>query len=512
MKNILLMFLLCFMYSLQLFATEIPEMKITISKISPDFKTIVMGLFEDNETVNDGGVLQGKQVIDNIKQFSDFNGSFGEFFSTALPEEKNVIVVGLGKKDEWNENKELNIGGKIYCELSRLKIKKAAVLIEGSAANVAYGAFLRSFKFDKYKTKKDEKITEVEEITVLVKDKQLSNAERSFEHLRQEGESIFLARSFITEPPNILYPESYADHIKKELIKLGLEIEVLDKKQMEEKKMGALLGVAQGSSKEPKLVVIKWNGAAKEQKPIAFVGKGITFDTGGVSLKPSRGMESMKYDMAGSAAVVGVMHALAGRKAKVNAIGVVALAENAVGGNAQRPSDVVTSMSGQTIEVLNTDAEGRLILADALWYTQDRFSPKFMIDLATLTGAIVVALGNNEYAGLFSNNDELASRLIDAGNEVNEKLWRFPMNETYDKIIDSPIADVQNIAPAGSGGDSIMAAQFLQRFVNETCWAHLDIAGTAWHEKGTDICPRGAVGFGVRLLNKLVEKYYEAND
>lgn len=241
MKNILLMFLLCFMYSLQLFATEMPAMKITISKISPDFKTIVTGLFEDNETVNDGGVLQGKQIMDNIKQFSNFNGSFGEFFSTTLPEEKNVIVVGLGKKDEWNENKELNIGGKIYCELSRLKIKKAAVLIEGSAANVAYGAFLRSFKFDKYKTKKDEKITEVEEITVLVKDEQLSNAERSFEHSRQEGESIFLARSFITEPPNILYPESYADHIKKELTKLGLEIEVLDKKQMEEKKKGAWL-------------------------------------------------------------------------------------------------------------------------------------------------------------------------------------------------------------------------------------------------------------------------------
>ncbi len=242
------------------------------------------------------------------------------------------------------------------------------------------------------------------------------------------------------------------------------------------------------------------------------MGKGITFDTGGVSLKPSRGMESMKYDMAGSAAVVGVMRTLAGRKAKINAVGVVALAENAVDGSAQRPSDVVTSMSGQTIEVLNTDAEGRLVLADALWYTQDRFAPKFMVDLATLTGAIVVALGNNEYAGLFSNNDELANRLVEAGNEANEKLWRFPMNETYDKIIDSPIADVQNIAPTGSGGDSIMAAQFLQRFVNDTCWAHLDIAGTAWHEKGTDISPRGAVGFGVRLLNKLVEKYYETSD
>ncbi|WP_168463913.1 leucyl aminopeptidase [Wolbachia endosymbiont of Ctenocephalides felis wCfeT] len=486
-------------------------MKVIISKISSDFKTIVTGLFEDDKSISDYGILQGKQVIDNIKQFSNFNGSFGEFFSITSPEGKNIIVVGLGKKDEWNENKELNIGGKIYCELSRLKIKKAAILIEGNSANIAYGAFLRSFKFDKYKTKKDEKIVEVEEIAVLAKDEQLSDAEKLFECLRQEGEGIFFARSLITEPPNVLYPESYADRIKDELAKLGLEIEVLDKKQMEKENMGALLGVAQGSSKEPKLVIIKWDGTEKKEKPIAFVGKGITFDTGGISLKPSRGMESMKYDMAGSAAVVGVMHALAGRKAKVNAIGVVALAENAVDGNAQRPSDVVTSMSGQTIEVLNTDAEGRLILADALWYTQDRFSPKFIIDLATLTGAIVVALGNNEYAGLFSNNDELANNLIDAGIEVNEKLWRFPMNEAYDKIIDSPIADVQNIAPAGSGGDSITAAQFLQRFVNNVCWAHLDIAGSAWHEKGTDISPKGAVGFGIRLLNKLVEKYYEVN-
>lgn len=475
-------------------------MKITISKISSNFKTIVAGLFENDQTISNG---EDKKIIDNI---SEFNGSFGEFFPV-ISGEKNLIVVGLGKKDEWDENKALNIGGKIYCELSRLKIKQAEVQVEDSekvTANIAYGALLRSFKFDKYKTKQDEQVSQVEEIIVLTKNDQ---AEELFACLKQEGEGIFLARSFITEPPNILYPESYANCIKEELTKLGLEVEVLEKQHMEN--MGALLGVAQGSSKEPRLVIIKWNGAAKEKKPVAFVGKGITFDTGGISLKPSRGMESMKYDMAGSASVVGVMRALAGRKAKVNAIGVVALAENAVDGNAQRPSDVVTSLSGQTIEVLNTDAEGRLILADALWYTQDRFSPEFMIDLATLTGAIVVALGNNEYAGLFSNNDELAERLIDAGKETNEKLWRFPMSETYDKIIDSPIADVQNIAPSGSGGDSIMAAQFLQRFVNNTCWAHLDIAGTAWHEKGTDICPRGAVGFGIRLLNKLVEKYYE---
>lgn len=383
------------------------------------------------------------------------------------------------------------------------------IFIEGNAANIAYGTFLRSFKFDKYKSKKDKRIIEIEKITVLVKDEQLSNVEKSFELLRQEGEGIFLARSLITEPPNILYPESYANRIKTELTQLDLEVEILDKKQIEEKKMKALLGVAQGSSKEPKLVVIKWNGAVLKQKPIAFVGKGITFDTGGISLKPSRNMELMKYDMAGSAAVIGVMRALAGRKAKINAIGVVALAENAVGSNAQRPSDIITSMSGQTIEVLNTDAEGRLILADALWYTQDRFSPKFMIDIATLTGAIIIALGKNEYAGLFSNNDELANQLINVGNEVNEKLWRLPISETYNKSIDSSIADMQNIAPVGFGGDSIIAAQFLQRFINNTCWAHLDIAGTAWHEKGTDISPKGAVGFGVRLLNKLVEKYYE---
>lgn len=478
-------------------------MRITISNTPSNFKTIVVGLFENDKTINGD---KDKKIINNIEKFSDFNGSFGEFFPVTS-EEKNIMVVGLGKKDEWDEHKALNIGGKIYCELSRLKIKRAEILIEDTekvTANIAYGAFLRGFKFDKYKTKKDEQTSKIEGIVISTTNQQ---AEKLFEYLKQEGEGIFLARSFVTEPPNILYPESYANLIKDELTKLGLEVEVLKKEHM--KDMGALLGVAQGSSKEPRLVVIKWNGVAKSQKPIAFVGKGVTFDTGGISLKPSRGMESMKYDMAGSAAVVGLMRTLAGRKAKVNAIGVVALAENAVDGNAQRPSDVVTSMSGQTIEVLNTDAEGRLILADALWYTQDRFSPEFMVDLATLTGAIVVALGNNEYAGLFSNNDELANRLIDVGNETNEKLWRFPMNETYDKLIDSPIADVQNIAPVGSGSDSITAAQFLQRFINKTCWAHLDIAGTAWHEKGTDICPRGAVGFGVRLLNRLVEKYYE---
>ncbi len=473
--------------------------KITISGVlSSNFKTVVTGLFEGEKTTN------GEQVINYIEQFSDFNGKFGECLSIVLPTGQNIVVIGLGRKDEWNENQALNIGGRVYCELNRIKVKQATISIEDSEriiANIAYGAFLRSFKFDKYKTKKD---SEEMEIEILAKD---GNSEKIFQDLKHEGEGVFFARSLISEPPNVLYPESYANRIKDELSKLGLEIEILGKQDMQD--MGALLGVAQGSSKEPRLVIMRWNGSDNnDDKPIAFVGKGITFDTGGVSLKPSRGMESMKYDMAGSAAVVGAMHTLAARKAKVNVVGVVALAENAVDGNAQRPSDIVTSLSGQTIEILNTDAEGRLVLADALWYTQNRFSPKCIIDLATLTGAVVVALGNNEYAGLFSNNDELADHLVDAGKEVNEKLWRFPMSQAYDKIIDSAVADVQNIAPVGSGGDSIMAAQFLQRFVNNVCWAHLDIAGTAWHEKGNDICPKGAVGFGVRLLNKFIEKYY----
>ncbi|WFW29908.1 MAG: leucyl aminopeptidase [Wolbachia endosymbiont of Menacanthus eurysternus] len=488
-------------------------LKITISRVPSSLKGLmVVGLFENNRFVNNNRIFRDKKVIDIINRLSNFNGSFGEFFPiiTSSLCGGSIMIVGLGRRDEWNKNKELSIGGKIYCKLSELKIIRAAVLIEGNVANIAYGIFLRSFKFGKYKTRKNEKVTEVEQIVVLTEtDDQLSNAKKAFELLKQEGEGVFLVRTLVTEPPNVLYPEFYSNYIKTELTKFGLEVEVLDKEQIEKRKMGALLGVAQGSSKEPRLIVIKWNGGCKEQKSVAFVGKGVTFDTGGVSLKPSRGMELMKYDMAGSAVVVGVMRVLAGRKAKINAVGVIVLAENAVGGNAQRPGDVVTSMSGQTIEVLNTDAEGRLMLADALWYTQNRFLPKFMIDLATLTGAIVVALGQHEYAGLFSNNDELANRLIDVGNEVNEKLWRFPMNKAYDEIIDSSIADVQNIAPTGFGGDSIIAAQFLQRFVNETCWAHLDIAGTVWHEKGTDISPKGAVGFGVRLLNRLIEKYYE---
>ncbi|WP_339045952.1 leucyl aminopeptidase [Candidatus Mesenet endosymbiont of Agriotes lineatus] len=477
---------------------------------------VVIGLFEG---FSDIGSLKEheEQVLSYIKNFGNFTGKFGEFLPITLQNKDNndqlILVIGFGKKDEWDENKALSSGGIIYSKLKELQLKQAAILIDGNepnlSTNIAYGASLRSFKFDKYITKVKEETIDPEKITLLVSENHLKDVQNLYNDLIEEGQGIFLARSLVSEPPNTLYPESYAQEIKKELSKLDLDVEILNESDMRKKGMGALLGVGQGSEKESRLVVIKWDGGPKNQKPIALVGKGITFDTGGISLKPARGMWEMKYDMAGSAAVVGIMRTLAGRKAKVNAIGVVALAENAIGGNAQRPSDIVTSMSGQTIEVLNTDAEGRLVLADALWYTQKMFAPQVMINLATLTGAIVVALGNNQYAGLFSNNEELANNLLNAGNESGEKLWQFPLSEEYNKMIDSPVADMQNIVTVGSGADSITAAQFLQRFVYNTAWAHLDIAGTAWNKEGTYICPKGATGFGVRLLNRLVAKYYE---
>jgi len=315
----------------------------------------------------------------------------------------------------------------------------------------------------------------------------------------------------VTEPPNVIYPDSLAKRCK-ELTKLGVKVEVLGEPQMRRLGMWALLGVGQGSIRESRLVVMRWNGKrgakAKKDKPVCFVGKGITFDTGGISLKPAGGMEEMKYDMGGSGVVIGLMKALAGRKAKVNAVGVIALAENMPGSNAQRPSDVVTSMSGQTIEVLNTDAEGRLVLADALHYANTRFKPQFIVDLATLTGAIIVALGS-EYAGLFSNNDKLSERLSDAGEEVGELVWRLPQGEVFDKMLKSDIADMKNIS-GGRGAGSITAAQFLGRFVGKTPWAHLDIAGVTWTKSDKPLSPKGATAFGVRLLNRLVADYYEA--
>ena len=326
------------------------------------------------------------------------------------------------------------------------------------------------------------------------------------------ADGVFFTRDLVSEPANVLYPVTLAKQAQT-LSKLGIKVEVLNEAQMAKLGMGALLGVGQGSIRESRMVVMQWNGADKPAKgkkaeaPIAFVGKGVTFDTGGISIKPSGGMEDMKWDMGGSGVVIGLMKALAGRKAKVNAVGVVGLVENMPGGNAQRPGDIVTSMSGQTIEVLNTDAEGRLVLADALWYTKERFKPKFMVNLATLTGAIIVCLGG-EMAGLFSNNDRLSERLTEAGKKVDENLWRMPLGDAYDKMINSDAADMKNIG-AGRGAGSTTAAQFLQRFVDKTPWAHLDIAGVTWSKAEKPTVPKGGTGFGVRLLDRLVADYYE---
>ncbi len=332
-------------------------------------------------------------------------------------------------------------------------------------------------------------------------------AKKAYQALDAVADGVTLARDLVNEPPNVLYPAEFARRAKA-LVKLGVKVEVLGEAEMKRQGFGALLGVGQGSARESQLVVMQWLGGKKKSEPVAFVGKGVCFDSGGLSLKPGSGMMGMKGDMGGAAAVTGTMMALATRKARVNAVGVIGLVENMPGGDAIRPDDVLTSLSGQTIEVLNTDAEGRLVLADALTYTQRRFKPKFVIDLATLTGAIVQTLGF-EHAGVFSNNDRLAERLSEAGRDTGERVWRLPLDPAYDKMIRSKIADVKNIGGANSG--SITAAQFLKRFIeNGTVWAHLDIAGVAWQDgEHKPMIPSWGTGWGVNLLNQLVREHYE---
>jgi len=363
-----------------------------------------------------------------------------------------------------------------------------------------HGIQLKSYEFNKYKSKKE--LTNINLNIITYKKNNQKN--KRFKSLL-EGTNF--TKDLVSEPGNILHPDEYANRISK-LKKIGLKIKIYNKKELKKMGMGALLGVGQGSERGSYLVTIEWNGKKSKDKPLAFVGKGVCFDTGGYSLKPARFMEDMTYDMAGSAAVVGLMMTLALRKAKTNAVGVVGLVENMVSGNAQRPGDIVKSYSGKTIEVLNTDAEGRLVLADALTFTEKKFKPKFIVDLATLTGAIIVSLGS-EYAGLFSNDDKLSKQLIEAGKKVDEKLWRMPLHKNFDKLMDSKNADMQNINYVGGAG-STTAAQFLQRFIlNKTPWAHLDIAGMAFSKYGGALNSGGATGYGVRLLNKLIEDFYE---
>ena len=415
-----------------------------------------------------------------------------------------------------NENKDdffyQDIGGQIINEALVLKKKNVEILFdylpkqilkEKVIKNILIGLLSRNYFFDDYKLYKSN--VSVKNISIFSKNKLLLN--KSLAYAKSIDTGVTQTRNLVTMPSNILNPQKFSNEIKK-LSKHGLKIEILDEKKLKKIGMNALLGVGQGSLNKSYVAIMKWNGGKKNSKPLSFIGKGVCFDTGGISLKPARFMEEMKYDMAGAGTVTGLMKTLALRKAKINAIGVVGLVENMPDGNAQKPGDVVRSYSGKTIEIFNTDAEGRLVLADLLTYTEKRFKPKFMINLATLTGAIIISLGN-EFAGLFSNNDQLADRINKVGYKDNEKAWRLPLNQNFDRLIDSQIADVQNINYSGGAG-SITAAQFLQRFVlNKTPWAHLDIAGMAWTKKNTKTIPMGATGYGVKLLNRLVEEYYE---
>jgi len=375
--------------------------------------------------------------------------------------------------------------------------------IENFLGYFLHGLKLKSYEFNIYKSKKDKEIISIN--VIGNKNKITNQNELRFKAIE---EGTFFARDLVSEPPNVLNPKEYVNRLLK-LRKLGIKVTTYNESQMKKLGMYSLLGVGKGSVNESFLVTLEWNGNKKDKKaPLSFVGKGVCFDTGGISLKPAKFMEEMKYDMAGSAVVAGLIQTLATRKAKVNAVGVVGLVENMPGGNAQRPGDIVKAYNGKTIEILNTDAEGRLVLADALSFTEAKFKPRFMIDLATLTGAIIMALGE-EYAGLFSNNDDLSNKLFKVGEKVKEKVWRLPLHDNYDKLINSPIADIQNINYSGGAG-SITAAQFLQRFVTKkTPWAHLDIAGMAFSKKAANLNPGGATGFGVRLLNQLIEEHYE---
>jgi len=418
---------------------------------------------------------------------------------------ERLIVVGVGPEDERAKLDFVKLGGAIAGRLGAGRSAEIVLALpEGpveakQAADIALGLRLRAYAFDRYKTKSKDK-DEAEPLTVTLRTADPSAVKKAVKTADAIAAGVIQARDLVNEPPNVLYPEEFADRAAK-LEKLGVEIEILDEKALKKIGMRALLGVGQGSRRESRVAIMRWNGAKKDEKPVAFVGKGVTFDTGGISLKPGAGMEDMKGDMAGAACVVGLMQALAGRKAKVNAIGVIGLVENMPDGNAQRPGDIVTSLSGQTIEIINTDAEGRLVLADLLWYAKGRFEPKFMINLATLTGAIMVALGS-EHAGLFSNDDELAQNLTASGLATGERVWRMPLSPEYDKLIDSQFADMKNTG--GRYGGSITAAQFLQRFVGDTPWAHLDVAGTAMNSVKNDLNRSWGGGWGVRLLDRLV--------
>jgi leucyl aminopeptidase len=447
---------------------------------------------------------------------ADFIGKFGSIVEVLAPADSKldrVNVLGAGTLSDLDEHAFLRLGGLAATQLRKSKDVSVVLELPGreispsEAAQFAAGILLRSYSFDKYKTVRSETEGDTKApAKISIACANPAAAKRAFAEAEAVANGVMLARDLVNEPANTLGPLEFVAEAKA-LQKLGVKVEVLTEKEMGKLGMGALLGVAQGSSRPPRIVVMRWNGGKAREKPVAFVGKGVVFDTGGNSMKTASGMEDMKGDMGGAAAVTGLMHALAARKAKANVVGVIGVVENMVDGNAQRPGDIVKTMSGQTVEVMNTDAEGRLVLADALWYTHERFQPKIMVNLATLTGAIIVALGQN-YAGLFSNNDDVSEKLLAAGKSTQERLWRMPMGDDFEKLIESKNADMKNTG--GRYGGSIAAAQFLQRFVKDVPWAHLDIAGTAMAAPPSDFNQSWGSGFGVRLLDRLVRDHYES--
>lgn len=481
-----------------------------------------------------GGLIAG--ALSHSPKFKSRNGDTLEIFLHGGSGLSRVILLGMGKAAELDALKAEEAGGKLFPVLSKLGVSEAAFIsdnekglekINGAmlAASLANGLRLRAYSFDRYKSKKAagakggkkaeaQDAGKVFEKFELVGDSAAA-AKALYERLDCVTAGVFTARDLVNTPPNDLYPESFAKFIADELRPLGVEVEILDEKKMQKMGMGAILAVGMGSARQPRMVIMRWNGAKgaksakKGQRPLAFVGKGVTFDTGGISIKPGPGMEEMKMDMGGAAAVVGLMKSLALRKAKADVVGVVGLAENMPSGNAYRPADILKSYSGKTIEVLNTDAEGRLVLADCLTYVQETYDPRFIVDLATLTGAMLVALGH-EYCGTFANDDVLWGQLEASSAATGEKLWRMPLDEVWRKDVESPVADIQNISKSGRNAGSCTAAGFLEHFIDEgRTWAHMDIAGTAWRKTDLPTVPKFGSGFGVRLLDALVAGFYE---
>jgi leucyl aminopeptidase len=463
------------------------------------------------DTAADGAVTRALEA-------GRFTGAKGQT-QTVLGHSGDVarlLLIGVGKGQDLDARAAEELGGVVAAEANAAGHTAVTVVVDpvkGSrlspaelAAHLALGVRLRSYRFDKYKTKdKPEQKLSLQRLSVVLATP--ADARKAYGQLEPVVDAVFLTRDLVSEPPNVLFPVEFARRAK-ELTKLGVKVEILGEAEMKKLGMETLLAVGQGSGRDSQLLVMKWMNGPKGQAPVALIGKGVCFDTGGISLKPAAGMEDMKWDMGGAGAVTGAMRLIAGRKAKANVVAVCALVENMPDGNAQRPGDVVKSMSGQTVEVINTDAEGRLILCDAMWYAQQKFKPQAMVELSTLTGAIIVALGH-ERAGLFCNDTELSNRLRAAGSGIGEKLWRMPLGPKYDKLIDSEIADMKNVG-GGRDGGSITAAQFLQRFVQDgVAWAHIDIAGVAWSGKGDTTRPKGATAFGVRLLDRLIAENYE---